>query len=113
MGLTPDALLCEANDPKLASLVVDLSIFPEEVVLKACYAFTGRAYLQVSRLSESQVRVEVRPQAGHVLPAALAGEFGNELIDQRIRADLARETAQIREIIVAQAFAEANLDPDQ
>ena len=40
----------------------------------------------------------------------IIGEFGNELINQRIRAGLSRETKTIRELIVAQAFAEADLD---
>jgi His-Xaa-Ser system protein HxsD len=39
----------------------------------------------------------------------IAGEFGNELISQRIRLDLAEETRPVRELIVAQAFAEADL----
>lgn len=39
----------------------------------------------------------------------LAGEFSNSLIDERVRRDIAIETMSIRELIVAQAFAEADL----
>jgi His-Xaa-Ser system protein HxsD len=40
---------------------------------------------------------------------SLAGEFSNELINQRVRLQIASETRAIRELIVAQAFAEADL----
>ena len=39
----------------------------------------------------------------------LAGEFSNELVNQKVRLDVAAETKAIRELIVAQAFAEADL----
>jgi His-Xaa-Ser system protein HxsD len=38
-----------------------------------------------------------------------AAEFSNELVNQRVRLDIANETRLIRELIVAQAFAEADL----
>jgi hypothetical protein len=41
--------------------------------------------------------------------ADIAGEFANELIDQRVRYDLERETRHIRTRIVDQAFAEADI----
>jgi His-Xaa-Ser system protein HxsD len=41
--------------------------------------------------------------------ANVAGEFSNELINQKVRLDIAAETRPIRELIVAQAFAEADL----
>jgi len=39
----------------------------------------------------------------------IAGEFSVALIDERVRRDIAAETMSIRELIVAQAFAEADI----
>jgi hypothetical protein len=39
----------------------------------------------------------------------VVGEFSNELINQQVRRDVANETKAVRELIVAQAFAEADL----
>jgi len=39
----------------------------------------------------------------------LVGGFCNELVDQQLREHLAKEAGPIREMIVAQAFAEGNL----
>jgi len=40
---------------------------------------------------------------------ALAGDFSNELIDQRLRERLEQQFGDVRTLIVAQAFAEGNL----
>ena len=39
---------------------------------------------------------------------AVAGEFENALLDHQLRFDIARETATLRELIVAKAFAEGD-----
>ena len=42
----------------------------------------------------------------------VAGEFANALLDWQVRLDIQRETANLRELIVAKAFAEGNLLED-
>src|SRR5262249_19046066 len=96
--------------PDHLAIVVDSSLYPDEAVFRACYAFTDRCYLFLERLSPSQLKLHFRARRHAISLMAVAGEFGNELINQRIRYTLARETRPIRELIVAQAFAEAPLD---
>ena len=102
--------LASANEDgsDVARLVVDTTLYTSDALFRACYAFTDRCYLFLKQLSADQVLVEFRrSDSSHVL-ADVVGAFANELIDQRVRADIARETRAIRERIVAQAFAEAD-----
>jgi His-Xaa-Ser system protein HxsD len=89
---------------------VDTSLYTKDALFKACYAFTDRCYLFLSPAEAPDVvRVRFsRKEPGTDL-AVMAGEFANELVDQRVRAQIAAETAGVRELIVAQAFAEADL----
>lgn len=92
------------------ALELDLGIYSLEAVLRACYKFTDRAYLFLAR-SDRQDHLRVFMQAKEAEPTVrdLMGEFGNELLDQRLRRAIAEEVGTVRELIVAQAFAEGNL----
>jgi His-Xaa-Ser system protein HxsD len=89
---------------------VDTAVYSLEALFRVCYAFTDRCYLFLRPEEGSPViKVMFAGKApGGDLPS-LAGEFSNELINQRVRLQIASETKAIRELIVAQAFAEADL----
>ena len=91
------------------TVVVDLSVYREEALFRTCYLFTDRCYLFLDPAGPGQIRVRFRKRDPLASLMRIVGEFGNELINQRIRLDLAEETRVIRELIVAQAFAEADL----
>jgi His-Xaa-Ser system protein HxsD len=55
------------------------------------------------------VRVRFASKSSDGALSITAAEFSNELVNQRVRLDIANETRSIRELIVAQAFAEADL----
>jgi His-Xaa-Ser system protein HxsD len=89
---------------------VDTTLYTLEALFRVCYLFTDRCYLFLSR-GEGATAVEVRitrksPESDLNV---IAGEFSNELVNQKVRLDVAAETKGIRELIVAQAFAEADL----
>jgi|SRR6185295_19851892 len=99
-----------------ATLEIDGGIHSREAILRAGYKFTDRAFLSIARdaVDPEIVRVTFRAKDGGFDPRTLVGPFGNELIDQGIRCALEREVGPLRELIVAQAFAEGNLlDPDR
>jgi His-Xaa-Ser system protein HxsD len=99
----------EANDGSL-SICVDTAIYSLEVIFRTCYVFTDRCYLFLSpNESNSVINVFCACKTPGCDLAALVGEFSNELINQRVRMDIAAQTRTIRELIVAQAFAEADL----
>lgn len=89
---------------------VDTVLYTLDALFRVCYLFTDRCYLFLSQ-GEGQAVVEVRftrksPESDL---NEIAGEFSNELVNQMVRLDVAAETKGIRELIVAQAFAEADL----
>jgi len=90
-------------------LIIDTGVYTLEALFRTCYAFTDRCYLFLRRTGPNEVTVEFRQRQKDIALADAVGAFGNELIDQRVRADLAKETSRIREWIVAQAFVEADL----
>ncbi len=94
-------------------LVVDRSLYTDAVIFRTCYLFTDRCYLFLCLTAPGEISVAFRAKKAQPDLDSVAGEFGNELVNQKIRAELAEETKLIRELIVTQAFAEADLDRDK
>lgn len=91
-------------------ICVDTAVYSLDALFRVCYAFTDRCYLFL-RPEDGSTVIKVTftlKTPGCDLPS-LAGEFANELINQRVRLQVAAETRAVRELIVAQAFAEADL----
>jgi len=91
-------------------LVINTQLYSPEVIFRTAYLFTGRCYLFLSSDSKGNILASFRLKQKSSDLEDVVGEFGNELINQRVRVELARETASIRELIVTQAFAEADFD---
>jgi His-Xaa-Ser system protein HxsD len=100
----------EKTESPEAVLVVDESIYSKEVLLRTCYWFTDRCYLFISRPGPNQFAVRIRAKARGLPLESISGEFENALLDQQLRQDVERETIRLRELIVAKAFAEGDLD---
>jgi His-Xaa-Ser system protein HxsD len=94
------------------TLLVDETIYSRIAVLKTCYWFTNRCYIFISRHDEQHLAVRLASKPSGIGLAAVAGEFENALLDHQLRFEIARETATIRELIVAKAFAEGNAIED-
>lgn len=90
-------------------LTVELQIYGLEALFRTCYAFTDRCYMFLREDGPEKVAVVFRKRKSPVALSRLVEDFANELINQRLRVQLASETAKIREMIVAQAFAEGEL----
>jgi len=91
------------------SLTVDTDLYSLGALFRACYAFTDRCYLFLRDAAPGRVTVVFRKRQSPKTLEALIEEFANELISQRLRAQLEEETRAVRERIVAQAFSEADL----
>ena len=91
-------------------LTVELPLYGREGLLRACYATpTDRCFLFLREAGPSKVTVVFGKRHSPQTLDARVEEFANELIDQSLRAQLAAETKSVRELIVAQAFAESDL----
>jgi His-Xaa-Ser system protein HxsD len=94
----------------LLAIEVDLSLYSLRAVFRACYKFTNHCYLFLSHTEDpAWLAVTLLAKDGTQPACKLAGELYNELLDQQIRETLSLEMGPIRELIVAQAFAEGNL----
>ena len=94
-------------------IAVDTQLYALPALFRTCYLFTDQCYLFVTPPNGSVVTVEFRsrPNGGSV--DDVVGRFGNELIQQQVRLTLAEETRELRNLIVTQAFAEAEFqEPD-
>lgn len=90
-------------------LEVDTTIYPLDVVQRAAHVFTARCFVLFRRLDSNRMAVELEPRDDRDDVRTLSGEFANVLLDHTLRARIAAETSAIRELIVAQAFCEADL----
>jgi len=93
----------------MSTITIDLAVYPLDAVLRACHPFTARWYVHVRSAGEGQVTVDFEPRDENKPPRGIAGEFANALLDARLRTLIAAETREIRELLVAQAFCEADL----
>lgn len=101
--------LQEMTDESLC-ICVDTALYSTEALFRVCYSFTDKCYLFLQPEDNSSViKVRFSRKDSDCDLASLAGEFSNELINQKVRLQVASETRAIRELIVAQAFAEADL----
>ncbi|SNS87995.1 MULTISPECIES: His-Xaa-Ser system protein HxsD [unclassified Azospirillum] len=89
------------------SVTIDLSVFPREVVLRACYAFADRCHCWVQGDGPGSLLVAFRDRTGKLDAADTKGAFANALVDFALRADIETRTADVRRILVATAMAEA------
>jgi His-Xaa-Ser system protein HxsD len=99
------------------SIEIDTQLYSASAAMRAAYKFTDRYHVALQRPSdsaESRLTVILRPKSASQIvdEPRLRGDFLNELLDQRLRETLEAEFGAVRELIVAQAFADTNLlDP--
>jgi len=100
----------------IAILSIDRKIYSKSAILKVCYWFSEDLYFQVTeeenhfsmtvRLREATPTLD-RPSVKKLdewLPDIL-----NALVDAQLREEIQVETAGIRELIIAKAFAESGI----
>src|SRR5437867_314821 len=93
-------------------MTLDATVYSHGAIEQACYWMTDRCYVHLERgEGVERVRVRIALKSGDGDLRAVAGEFGNRLLDEVLRRQIADETRPIRELIVGQAFAEADFEP--
>jgi His-Xaa-Ser system protein HxsD len=81
-------------------------LYPRDAIFGAAYLFVDRCFIFLHRPADRQVEVRLKAR-GEIDAAgleALAGEFGNALLDQVMRSRVAESTGRIREYYMARAF---------
>jgi len=93
---------------------LSMDVYGLQAILRSCYWLTERCFVYLAPPKEGVI--EITLLAKNAQPAQtdqLTWDFLNDLIDQRLRIDINTETRAIRELIVAQAFADADLIDDR
>jgi His-Xaa-Ser system protein HxsD len=88
---------------------LDTGIYSRQAIFRTSCSYTDRCYIFLSASDKTGLNVIISRKNQQTDLQDLCGNFCNELIDQQLRVDIAAETADIRTLIVAQAFAEGNL----
>jgi His-Xaa-Ser system protein HxsD len=106
------------GEPPIIVVEVDSTIYSESAVMRAAYKFSGQYHVILSRggTRPEQLLVSLSLKATQVVPdvPTIRGDFFNELLDQQLREKLEAEFGGVRELILAQAFADTNLlDPNR
>jgi len=88
---------------------VNPKVYPLDLVYQAAFIFIDRTYAYLDMDAKGQIVVQLKGKAALDAPAldALAGEFRNELLNQAVRKQLAKENKRLRELIVAKALFSA------
>jgi His-Xaa-Ser system protein HxsD len=89
-------------------LHIDENLYHKTAVLRACYWFTDRCYLLVTRTAPGLLDVQIRAKSGTDAEDldAVAGELANTLLDYELRRQIDEQTGTIRELLVAKAVAQ-------
>lgn len=89
------------------SFDVDEEIYPRDAVYGAAYLFLDRCWVRLARKGDKEITVALKtkdPEPDKEALTVLAGEFGNELLNQVLRLRVGESTAKIREYYIARAF---------
>ncbi|MEK6371970.1 MAG: His-Xaa-Ser system protein HxsD [Acidobacteriota bacterium] len=95
-----------------AVMSVDLGVYTSEALFRVLYRFTGEYFVYVAQREANSVDVYLTVKDSEAQAAEVAGRFANALVDERVRRDIAAETRSVRELLVAEALAAADLLDD-
>lgn len=95
-----------------ATLRINAAVYCREAVLRALHWYTDRLVVSIASAGADSISVSVRPRKPDGNLDRILADFENSLVDAQLRVEIGRETATVRELIVAKAFAEGDLLDD-
>ena len=104
-------LTIEEDGSSSATLTLDESLYCAEAVRRATYWFTDRCFVSLSE-SNGVIAVRLRSKGKTLDLRQVASQLQDSILDAQLRVEIGHETAQIRDLIVAKAFAEGDLLED-
>lgn len=95
-------------------ITLSLDVYGLQAIFRSCYWLTDRCFVYLAPPTEGLIEVTlISKKLDSTQTDQLAWDFLNDLIDQRLRIDINAETREIREMIVAQAFADIDVIDDR
>ena len=93
----------------VVSTTVDTRVYPLETIRKTCHKFTARHYLHAQFIDEYLVEVSFKSKSADHRAEDIAGAFMNDLLDESLRFQVASDTDEIRNLILAHALSDTCL----
>lgn len=88
---------------------VDLQVYGLAALLKVAHRFTDRCVVHLERRDPQTIEVRFRPKGDQIPLESIAGEFCNEILDQRLREIVGHESEPVRNLILAHALSGVGL----
>jgi His-Xaa-Ser system protein HxsD len=92
--------------------VIDETVYSRRAVLRASHWYTDKFFVSISTAKTGTLAVTLRPKKETTDLDRLVNEFEGVVLDAQLKIEIGDETATIRELIVAKAFAEGDLLDD-
>jgi His-Xaa-Ser system protein HxsD len=93
---------------------VDLRLVSKEAVYKCVYWFTSDYDVAVEMSTDDVIGLKLRKRNGECFSAeearVLRSQLHREMIDYNLRDIIAKETANVRDLLIAKAFSHGELD---
>lgn len=98
----------------LILIKVDKHIYTEDVLYKCLYWYTGKYIISIGSYDDQYYSVSIKLPDGSSIKEETAKQlneqFLRDLIDFKLRDIITKETQTVRELIVAKAFANFQID---
>lgn len=100
------AILKVDYDPNTVTWTIDPKVYPLDILYQAAFIFIDRAYMLLDMDKDKNiiVRLKGKEDLKKEELEALHGDFANELLNQAVRKQVAKDNRRIREFIVAKAL---------
>jgi His-Xaa-Ser system protein HxsD len=78
-------------------------------LMKVAHKFTDRCFVHLQRRDDQIVEIRFQSKDSGVPLDSIAGEFCNEVLDQRLREIVALESEPVRNLVLAHALSRVGL----
>lgn len=86
-------------------LALDSQVYCVEAVLNTAYLFTHRAHIAIATHDDSCIAVKISLDASDTNVQEVCRAFLQELVDQQLRVTVGKDTADLKRLIITEAFA--------
>lgn len=95
----------------VAEIIISKELYPLITIKKAIANYLDYVYIKLEELSKNVIlKIQLKNENGDL--EKVVGEFYNELLRESLRYDIANETKNLRELIIARALYTTCIDVD-
>lgn len=95
----------------IAEIIISKELYPLITIKKAIANYLDYVYIKLEELSKNVIlKIQLKNENGDL--EKVVGEFYNELLRESLRYDIANETKNLRELIIARALYTTCIDVD-